>query len=67
MRVQPEIEMADVKPKTLKPDIGDGIYLKCQRHPHIFSSNNIVGQILVQDDVRVGGKLKMVACNQKWI
>jgi len=35
-RVQPEIKMADVKPETLKPDIGDGIYVKFQRNSHIF-------------------------------
>jgi len=33
---QPEIKLADVKPKTLKPDIADGIYVKFQRNPHIF-------------------------------
>jgi len=36
MRVQLEIKMADGKPEALKPDIGDGIYVKCQRNPHIF-------------------------------
>jgi len=36
MRVQPEIKMADEKPEALKPDIRDGIYVKLQRHPHIF-------------------------------
>jgi len=36
MRVQPERNMADVKPETLKPDIADGIYVKFQRNPHIF-------------------------------
>jgi len=28
--------MWDVKPKTLKPDIADGIYVKFQRNPYIF-------------------------------
>jgi len=28
--------MAVVKPETLNPDIGDGIYVKFQRNPHIF-------------------------------
>jgi len=36
MRVQPDIKMADVKRETLKPDIGDGIYVKFQRNPLIF-------------------------------
>jgi len=69
MRVQPEIKMADVKPETLKPNIGDEIYVKFQRNPHIFCvKQHIVGRMLVQDDVthvRVGGKLKMAACYRK--
>jgi len=32
-----------------------------------FASNNIVALMLVQDDVRVGGKLKMAAWNRKKI
>jgi len=36
MRVQPEIKMADVEPETLKPDIGDGMYVRFQWNPHIF-------------------------------
>jgi len=31
------IRMADVKPETLKPDIANGIYVRFQRNPHIFS------------------------------
>jgi len=36
MRVQPKIKMVDVKLETLKHHIADGIYVKCQRNPHIF-------------------------------
>jgi len=36
MRVQPEIKMAGVKPETLKPDIGDEIYVEFKRNPYIF-------------------------------
>jgi len=35
-RVQPDFKMADVKTETIKPDIGDRIYVKFQRNPHIF-------------------------------
>jgi len=57
--------MADVKPET--PYIGDGIYVKFQRNPPSFASNNIGKRILVQDDVRMGEKLKMTLCYRKWI
>jgi len=30
-----------------------------------FASNNIVGRLLEQDDVTVGGQLKMAAWNRK--
>jgi len=53
--------MADVKQETLKPDIADGIYVKFQRNPHMFASNNIVGRIIAQDVVRVSEKSKMAA------
>jgi len=36
MRVQPKVKMADGKPEALKPDIGDGIYVKFQLNMHIF-------------------------------
>jgi len=49
MRVQPEIKMADLKPETLKPDIGDGVYVKFQRNPHIvcIEQHIVVGRMLV--------------------
>jgi len=64
MRVQPAIKMADAKPEALTPDIRDGI---CENSMEsaCFASNNIVGRMLVPDDVRVGGKLKMAAWNRK--
>jgi len=36
MRVKSEMKMADVKPKTLKLEIADEIYVKFQRNPRIF-------------------------------
>jgi len=64
MRVQPEIKMVDVKPETnLTLEME---YMWNFNGIRIFSaSNNIVGRILVQDDVRVGGKFKMAQWNRK--
>jgi len=60
MRVQLEIKMADVKPETLKPDIiADGIHMKFQQN--LLHRTILVGRLLVQDDVRVGEKLKMAS------
>jgi len=59
--------MADVKSETLKPDMADEIYVNINRIRISFASNNIVGRMLVQDDFRVGGKLKMAACYRKLI
>jgi len=56
--------MADVKPEVLVPEIADGIYVKLQRNPHIFWSNNM---LLVLSGVRLSDKSKMVACNRKWL
>jgi len=39
--------MADVIPNVLVPEIGDGIYAKCQRNTHMFGSNNMVGRISI--------------------
>jgi len=55
----------DGEPEALKPDIGDGIYGNFNGICISFASNNIVGRMLVQDDVRVCGKLKMAARNRK--
>jgi len=57
--------MADVKPEALTPDIGDGIYVKFQRNPHILILHGTHSGTNVQDNVRVGGKLKMAAWNRK--
>jgi len=65
MQTQPEIKMADVKPETLKPDIADEYMWNFNGIRISFASKNIAGRMLVQDDVRVGDKLKMAAWNLK--
>jgi len=57
--------MVDRKPEALKPDIVDGIYVKFQGICIYFAPSNRAGQMLVQDDIRVGGKFKMAAWNRK--
>jgi len=57
--------MVDGKPEAFNPDIGDGIYVIFQQDMNIFALNNIARRMFVQDDVRVGGKLKMAAWNRK--
>jgi len=54
--------MADVKPETLKPDIGDGIYVKFQRNPHIFCTEQHNGKNVSTGRRQSGWKIKMVAC-----
>jgi len=50
--------MADVKPETLKPDIGDGIYVKCQRNPHIFCIEQHSGTNVCTERRQGGWKIK---------
>jgi len=58
MRVQPEIKIADVKPETLKADIGDGIYVKCQRNSHIFCIEQHSGTNVSRGRRQGGWKIK---------
>jgi len=68
MPVLRETKIAVVKLDTLKHDIADGIFVKCQRNPHIFcTEQHIVGRILEQDDVRVSEKVKEATCNRKYM
>jgi len=61
-----EIQMADMKPETLKRDITDGTYLNFNEIRISFASENIIlGRMLLHDDVRVGGILKMAAWTWK--
>jgi len=62
-----KIKMADVKPETLKPDIGDGIYAKCQRSPHIFCIEQQSGTNFSTGRRQRGWKLKIAACYRKWL
>jgi len=56
--VQLEIKIADVKPETLKPGIGDGIYVKFQRNPHIFCIEQHSGTNVSTGRRRGGRKIK---------
>jgi len=46
--------MANVKPKTSKPDIADRIYVKFQRNPHTLCIKQHSGTMLALYDVKVG-------------
>jgi len=53
--------MADVK-----PEISHGIYVEFQRHEHILEQHGGTNVSTVRRR-RVSEKLKMAACNRKWI